>query len=46
MSVVKQDVIVIGAGAAGLMAAACAGARGRSVRVLEHGKRPGRKDLN
>lgn len=45
MSVIEQDVIVMGAGAAGLMAAASAAARGRRVCVLEHGKRPGRKIL-
>lgn len=32
------DVIVIGAGAAGLMCAARAGARGKSVRVLDHAR--------
>jgi predicted Rossmann fold flavoprotein len=39
------DAIVIGAGAAGLMAAATAGARGRSVVVLEHTSAPGAKIL-
>src|SRR5271170_2085034 len=39
------DVIVIGAGAAGLMAAIVAGRRGRSVVVLEHGTRAGAKIL-
>ncbi|OYD24334.1 NAD(P)/FAD-dependent oxidoreductase [Oceanimonas baumannii] len=39
------DVIVIGAGAAGLMCAAEAGKRGRRVLVLDHGKRIGRKIL-
>jgi predicted Rossmann fold flavoprotein len=39
------DVIVIGAGAAGLMCAAQAGYRGRSVAVLDMGKKPGRKIL-
>ncbi|WMC10656.1 NAD(P)/FAD-dependent oxidoreductase [Oceanimonas pelagia] len=39
------DVIVIGAGAAGLMCAAEAGRRGRRVLVLDHGKRIGRKIL-
>ena len=39
------DVIVIGAGAAGLMCAATAGQRGRSVLVLDQGKKPGRKIL-
>ncbi|MBQ4832700.1 NAD(P)/FAD-dependent oxidoreductase [Pseudoalteromonas sp. MMG010] len=39
------DVIIIGAGAAGLMCAAQAGYRGRSVNVLDMGKKPGRKIL-
>ena len=39
------DVVVIGAGAAGLMCAATAAKRGRSVLVLEHAKKPGRKIL-
>lgn len=34
----KFDVVVIGAGAAGLMCAAEAGKRGRSVLVVDHGK--------
>lgn len=37
--------IIIGAGASGLMCAAQAGRRGRSVLVLDSGKRPGRKVL-
>ena len=41
----QVDVIVIGAGAAGLMGAAQAGYRGRSVTVLDMGKKPGRKIL-
>ncbi|MCD9468331.1 NAD(P)/FAD-dependent oxidoreductase [Photobacterium iliopiscarium] len=41
----KYDVVIIGAGAAGLMCAAAAGKRGRSVLVLDHGKKPGRKIL-
>jgi predicted Rossmann fold flavoprotein len=40
-----SDVIIIGAGAAGLMAAATAGYRGRSVTVVDMGKKPGRKIL-
>jgi predicted Rossmann fold flavoprotein len=40
-----SDVIVIGAGAAGLMAALVAGGRGRSVVVLERGARVGAKIL-
>jgi predicted Rossmann fold flavoprotein len=39
------DVIVLGAGAAGLMCAATAGRRGRRVALLEHGGQPGRKIL-
>ena len=40
-----SDVIVIGGGAAGLMCAAVAGARGRRVLVLEGSKRVGKKIL-
>lgn len=39
------DVVVIGAGASGLMCAATAGYRGRSVLVLEHTNKIGRKIL-
>lgn len=39
------DVVVIGAGAAGLMCASTAAKRGRSVLVLDHAKKPGRKIL-
>jgi predicted Rossmann fold flavoprotein len=39
----KKDVIVIGAGAAGLMCAAEAGKRGRAVLVLDHAGRIGSK---
>ncbi len=39
------DVIIIGAGAAGLMCAASAAARGRRVMVLDHNDQPGRKIL-
>ncbi|MET3853543.1 putative Rossmann fold flavoprotein [Rhizobium sp. OAE497] len=39
----KSDVIVIGAGAAGMMCAIRAGQRGRSVLVLDHAKTPGEK---
>lgn len=42
---IKTDVIVIGAGAAGLFCAAEAGKRGRSVLLLDHAKKPGRKIL-
>ena len=39
------DVLIIGAGAAGLMCAATAGYRGRKVTVIDMGKKPGRKIL-
>lgn len=39
------DVVIIGAGAAGLMCAASAGYRGRSVLVLDNAKKAGRKLL-
>ncbi|TNE79421.1 MAG: NAD(P)/FAD-dependent oxidoreductase [Gammaproteobacteria bacterium] len=39
------DVIVIGAGAAGLMCAAVAGRRGKRVLVLERSNKPGKKIL-
>ena len=45
MQVNSTDVIIIGAGAAGLMAAATAGYRGKTVHVLDMGKKPGRKIL-
>ena len=41
----KFDVVVLGAGAAGLMCAAVAGQRGRRVLLLEHNGQPGRKIL-
>ncbi len=41
----KFDVIVLGAGAAGLMCAAVAGQRNRRVLLLEHNAQPGRKIL-
>jgi predicted Rossmann fold flavoprotein len=41
----KRDVIVIGGGAAGLMCAIEAGKRGRTVTVLEHAERLGKKIL-
>ncbi|MDB6066245.1 MAG: aminoacetone oxidase family FAD-binding enzyme [Pedosphaera sp.] len=41
----KRDVIVIGGGAAGLMCAIEAGKRGRSVVVVEHSERLGKKIL-
>ncbi len=45
MAVVETDVVVIGAGAAGLMCAAQAGARGRRVLVLDHANKAGKKIL-
>ncbi len=39
------DVIIVGAGAAGLMCAATAGYRGRRVLVLDHARKPARKIL-
>ena len=39
------DVIIIGAGAAGLMAAISASERNKKVLVLDHAKRPGKKIL-
>lgn len=41
----RYDVLILGAGAAGLMCAAQAGQRGRSVAVLDHNAQPGRKIL-
>lgn len=41
----KFEVIVIGAGAAGLMCAANAAARGRQVLVLDHANKAGKKIL-
>lgn len=41
----QYDVIIIGAGAAGLMCAATAGYRGRRVLVLDHANRAGKKIL-
>ena len=45
MSVEEFDVIVIGAGAAGLMCASVSGQKGRRVALLDNGKRAGRKIL-
>jgi len=42
---VKLDVIVIGAGAAGLMCAATAAERGRKVLVIDHANKAGKKIL-
>ena len=39
------DVVVIGAGAAGLMCAASAGYRGRNVLIIDHANKPGKKIL-
>jgi hypothetical protein len=39
----RFDVVVLGAGAAGMMCAIRAGQRGRSVLVLDHAKAPGEK---
>ena len=43
--VYSTDVIVLGAGAAGLMCAQLAGQRGRRVCVLDHANKPGKKIL-
>jgi len=45
MAITTTDVLIIGAGAAGLMCAASAGYRGRSVTVIDMGKKPARKIL-
>ena len=42
-AVTSYDVIILGAGGAGLMCAATAGKRGRSVLVLDHAERIGEK---
>ena len=39
------DVVIIGAGAAGLMCALTAAARGRRVMVIDHANKPGKKIL-
>lgn len=41
----KRDVIIIGAGAAGLMCAISAGSRGKTVTVLDHANKVGKKIL-
>ncbi len=41
----RLDVIIIGAGAAGMMCAIEAGKRGRKVLLLEHSRKPGNKIL-
>ncbi len=45
IQVTTTDVLIIGAGAAGLMCAASAGYRGRKVTVIDMGKKPARKVL-
>ena len=45
VSASQYDVIILGAGAAGLMCAATAGYRGRRVLVLDHANKPGKKIL-
>lgn len=45
MTAQRFDVLILGAGAAGLMAALEAGRRGRRVAVLERAERPGKKIL-
>ena len=45
MKLQSYDVIIIGAGAAGLMCAATAGYRGRKVLVIDHANKPGKKIL-
>ncbi|AWH53171.1 aminoacetone oxidase family FAD-binding enzyme [Stenotrophomonas sp. ESTM1D_MKCIP4_1] len=45
MSTLRCDVLVIGAGAAGLMTAITAGQRGRHVQVIDHANKVGKKIL-
>ncbi len=45
MTTIGYDVVVLGAGAAGMMCAARAGARGRSVLLLDHSEKAGKKIL-
>ncbi len=45
MRMQHYDVVILGAGAAGLMAAIAAGQRGRRVLVLDHADEPGKKIL-
>ncbi len=45
MKLTNYDVVVLGGGAAGLMCAITAGARGRRVLVLERSNKPGKKIL-
>lgn len=44
-TIIKSDVIILGAGAAGLFCGIEAGKRGRKVIILEHNSRPGKKIL-
>ncbi len=41
----RYDAIILGAGGAGMMCAAVAGQRGRSVQLIDHADEPGRKIL-
>jgi predicted Rossmann fold flavoprotein len=45
MTTIRCDVLVIGAGAAGLMCALTAGQRGRIVQVIDHANKVGKKIL-
>lgn len=45
MSATRYDAIVLGAGAAGLMAALTAGQRGRRILLVDHAEQPGKKIL-
>jgi len=45
MNTIRCDVLVIGAGAAGLMTAITAGQRGRHVQVIDHANKVGKKIL-
>lgn len=45
MAQMQADVVIVGAGAAGLMCALTAGGRGRRVVVLDHANRAGKKIL-
>ena len=45
MTTIRCDVLVIGAGAAGLMSALTAGQRGRRVEVIDHANKVGKKIL-
>ena len=46
MKPIACDVLVIGAGAAGLMCALTAGQRGRMVQVIDHANKVGKKILD